>query len=62
MDEKQTVYNFKKICLNSDITINYLSNPCTYPKAQKNEIELINLSNRGLFNFVPKENFDTLFE
>ena len=48
MDEKQTVYNFKKICLNSDITINYLSNPCTYPKAQKNEIELSGARNANI--------------
>ena len=48
MDEKQTVYNFKKICLNNDITINYLSNPCTYPKAQKNEIELLGARNANI--------------
>ncbi|MDC0057304.1 aminopeptidase P family protein [Alphaproteobacteria bacterium] len=48
MDEKQTVYNFKKICLNSNITINYFSNPCTYPKAQKNEIELSGARNANI--------------
>ena len=48
MDKKQTAYNFKKICLSNNITINYLSNPCTYPKAQKNEIELSGARNANI--------------
>ena len=47
-DEKETAYNFKKICLNRGITINDFPNPCTYPKAIKNEIELLGARNANI--------------
>ena len=40
MDKKETSFYFKKICSNNGLTINYLSNPCIYPKAIKNSFEL----------------------
>ena len=40
MDETRTAYKFKKICQDKKIIINFLSDPCVYPKAQKNSVEL----------------------
>ena len=40
MDEGSTSYHFKKICRNSGRLTHHLENPCLYPKAIKNNIEL----------------------
>jgi len=48
MDENQTPYYFKKICNEASITTIYLNNPCSYPKAKKNEIELKGARNANI--------------
>jgi Xaa-Pro aminopeptidase len=40
MDEKLSSYHFKEVCKNSQLITKHLQNPCLYPKAIKNEIEL----------------------
>ena len=40
MDEGSTSYHFKNICRNVGLITNHLENPCLYPKAIKNNIEL----------------------
>jgi len=40
MDKKDTPFCFKKICSDNGLTVNYLKNPCLYPKAIKNSAEL----------------------
>ena len=40
MDEGSTSYHFKRICRNSGRITNHLENPCLYPKAIKNNIEI----------------------
>ena len=40
MDESSTSYHFKKICRDSGRITNHLENPCLYPKAIKNNIEI----------------------
>ena len=40
MDKKKTPFIFYKICSENKISCRYFDDPCTYPKAQKNYIEL----------------------
>ena len=40
LDENYSSYHFKYLCLNCNIKTKHLENPCIYPKAQKNRIEL----------------------
>ena len=40
LDGKECAYHFKNICLVNGLAINYFENPCLYPKAQKNKVEL----------------------
>jgi Xaa-Pro aminopeptidase len=48
MDEDRTAYNFHKICNDNNISIKYLLDPCVYPKAQKNPIELSGARNANI--------------
>ena len=48
MDEERTAYIFKKICDDNNIITNYLTDPCVYPKAQKNSIELSGARNANI--------------
>ena len=40
MDEESTSYHFKNLCKNNGLTTQHFENPCLYPKAIKNDIEL----------------------
>ena len=40
MDKTKTPFIFEKICNENNIPCKYFDDPCTYPKAQKNSIEL----------------------
>ena len=40
MDQTKTPFVFDNICNENNITCKYFDDPCTYPKAQKNSIEL----------------------
>ena len=48
MDKERTAYIFKKICNDNNIITNYLTDPCVYPKAQKNSIELSGARNANI--------------
>ena len=48
MDEERTAYIFKKICKDNNIITNYLSDPCVYPRAQKNSVELSGARNANM--------------
>ena len=48
MDEDRTAYNFNKICNDNNLSIKYLSDPCVYPKAQKNSTELSGARNANI--------------
>ena len=41
IDEESTSFHFKNILINNNIVTQHLENPCLYPKAIKNNIELI---------------------
>ena len=40
LDSKECSYHFKNKCLLNGLSVKYLENPCLYPKAQKNKVEL----------------------
>ena len=40
LNKTKTPFIFEKICNENNITCKYFNDPCTYPKAQKNSIEL----------------------
>ncbi len=48
MDEDRTAYNFNKICKDNNLSIKYLTDPCVYPKAQKNPTELSGARNANI--------------
>ena len=48
MDENKTTFHFKNICLKKNLVINFLEDPCLYPKAIKNQIELKGARNANL--------------
>ena len=48
IDEVSTSYHFKIICRSSGLIIKHLENPCLYPKAIKNNIELEGAKNANL--------------
>ena len=49
IDKRKTPYVFEKICTENLLSYKYLEDPCLYPKAQKNNIELENSTDPGLF-------------
>jgi len=57
MDEKETSYRFKNICLKAGLTINNFENPCVYPKAIKNSVELEGAKNANLRDGVSMSKF-----
>ena len=48
MSKKKTTFHFKNICSKSNLVINFLEDPCFYPKAIKNQIELDGARNANL--------------
>ena len=48
MDKKKTTFHFKNICSKENLVINFLEDPCLYPKAIKNQIELDGARNANL--------------
>ena len=48
MDENFTPYHFKNLCIKNDIITYNFENPCLYPKAIKNVIELNGARNANI--------------
>ena len=48
MDENSTPYHFKNLCIKNDIVTYNFENPCLYPKAIKNVIELNGARNANI--------------
>ena len=40
IDKEKTPFIFDTVCSENNLTVKYFSDPCNYPKAQKNDIEL----------------------
>ena len=57
LDKTKTPFIFEKICNENNISCKYFDDPCTYPKAQKNSIELEGAKKLILEMVLASQNF-----